>query len=268
MRIRKSTVGRIVWRTGYLFTLAAAAGCSGTPESPSADSPGEVAETHLPLVTSNGIVTDPYSGVVMILFGTSICSGALLTNYHIITAKHCVPNGFAFTPGAYGVYMGSQSTYATTVVRNPDRDLAVLRLAQPMAMRTANGSISTTGYVRTIDSRNVQQLDGQTVMCIGYGHTNLDGSGPWGYERADFFTEVASTSNALVSYLMYIHSPFGGAVTEGDSGGPCLNYFFPDTSYLTGVILGQGPLTDKTWGVNTPVFDQALWIVLAVYGII
>jgi|SoiMethySBSTD1v2_1073268.scaffolds.fasta_scaffold09483_11 trypsin len=238
--------------------LLALTGCGGGP-SPDA-SPDPVAEARQAMVGGN-LVTDGNSGIVGLLYNDRICSGALLTNSHVITAGHCVPSGFVFTHGAYFVGMGGNFTFATAAIVNTQRDLAILKLEQPLPMRTSNGSLSTTGYSRPLDTRNTQQLDGQYLMCVGYGHATLAGDQQdWGLQKAGIFKHIRSTTNALDPYLMYLHSDNGAAVAPGDSGGPCLNNIPPATSALASVIYATGPLVDKTYGVTTPIFDQTWWM--------
>lgn len=125
----------------------------------------------------NGTVVDPENSghVVTTCFANSggylvnmgKCSGELVRNKWVLTARHCYDD----YPDVYAdVQMGTQKRRSIQVIRRPDSDLALLELDQPMQMP---GSTNYS-FARPLESFRVglHQLYAPTTFQIfGYANT-------------------------------------------------------------------------------------------------
>jgi len=144
------------------------------------------------------------------------CSGVLMTNNKVLTAKHCVDDWVA---GESYVKMGSQYAWITAVSLKSDFDVAMLKLAPALSM---NGS--TTGYSRPIYSGTNASLNSTTTYCSGHGPGGA-GFPPlrWGY----FNTTFADGYNP--STELHIWKNGAGQLPQGgDSGAGCATFVGPD----------------------------------------
>ena len=207
---------------------------------------------------SNGIVVNPdYSGVVQLVFTDTAgaswrCTGTLVTNSHIVTAWHCVNHSAPII-----AMMGNQATWVSQRDLHPVADLALIEVNPPFRMRV-NGVLSTTGYARPFDLSSMDDLDGQTLMCAGYGGT--------GTLRMGFF--VAKKLIKAPGYLLdvdRVHLPVhdaGWALQGGDSGGPCLQYA-PDMAAAPLVTENFAVVGSKGTGIGYIMAAYWAWIYLA-----
>jgi hypothetical protein len=108
--------------------------------------------------------------------------------------------------------MGSQERAATRIVRHPSLDVALVRLASPMAM-----GIATTGYyAMPLYTMPPSTLVGATLDCYGYGVNTLDQDGAGVLRTADL-PVISSAYNSIRVGL----NARDQALNHGDSGGPC-----------------------------------------------
>lgn len=107
------------------------------------------------------------SGFVRLVGTNKTCSGVLLTNDLILTAKSCFNDEEFSHPELLGYFMGSQDSDANPIrdiVKSPDLDIAMLRLSVPLIM---NGT--RFGFRRRIFPLEAITLRGARVRCSGYG---------------------------------------------------------------------------------------------------
>lgn len=156
---------------------------------------GPVASSDQAIINGNSV--DPnlaaISTVVAIVntFNISGCSGALLTNTRVVSAKHCFPSGTQ--PNNIQVTMGNQLAHGRRLRVHPTLDVAVVDLdtafiapdpnAPPQLPFSDHGfrrvvyageAISTSSDPRTGSSVYLEQ-GGQTLNCSGYGEGTVGG---------------------------------------------------------------------------------------------
>jgi hypothetical protein len=151
------------------------------------------------------------SGVVYL---SSPCTGTLITNTKVLTAKHCVAS-YQNNPSALSVVMGPSNTgQATDIFVHPTStvDVAVVWIKPAFYMFG-----SRTGYRRDIAQVTADQLHNGGLVIHGYGrNTGTGGSGIFNLRYGVCSSKKRATG--LVSCF-----PGGDAQTIqsfGDSGGP------------------------------------------------
>jgi Trypsin len=223
-------------------SLIFALSCS-PPTNPNAS---QLKTTRSPTILNGATYTGSLdiSGHVMFSTNEGICTGELVSNSWMVSARHCtnVPGYVAITLNS-SIQMGSQSRTVAQIVAHPDPtiDLVMVRANQPFYMipdgRT--GSTFPTGYWRrVVQEPNVP--DQTKVTCYGYGENAIiddsGGGSGFGTLRYAVLPERYQPANAPLSYF-----PFPTIQTQavtlpdnsiqiqdsGDSGGVCLYY---DTS--------------------------------------
>jgi hypothetical protein len=166
------------------------------------------------------------------------CSGVLLNNGVIATARHCVEGGIYYN-GYYtkdffsdptALWIGhkisssqSTGTFADQIIMSKELDIALIALHQPFAMyNRSTGQLSTTDYNRPIDSRSTSSMAGTYMLCAGMGGTGGNTDMLGGDITADIFL-VNGPDAYPGTFLVNLNGSFvGGKIVAGDSGGPCL----------------------------------------------
>jgi hypothetical protein len=168
----------------------------------------------------NGFVIDPNNNGIVIIQHfltatnkTATCSGTLLRNDLLLTARHCTStdtevNGPVDGDIAnYFLVMGNQWRFINRVLPMPGsgNDLAILVIQGGFWM---NGS--GTNHKYSVSSNPTSSIEGSLLPCFGYGGDGRTLRG--GYVFMDFHQQG-----------VVFTAPGPGNVTfqHGDSGGPC-----------------------------------------------
>lgn len=171
---------------------------------------------------------------------TSSCSGILITNNWVLTAKHC-PNLTAPASQWEG-FLGLQQADGRRFVVHPVFDAVLVELEAPLEM---NGT--TTGFRQQIYAGDKGGLVGKQVDCYGYGRPNFPRQGI--LRTARF--EIVDVPSGLPEdqrrnykknyphYLPIMKNAIGQLPSGGDSGGACI-YTTPSGEKLLVGILTSG----------------------------
>jgi hypothetical protein len=193
------------------FILATGAAACAAPTLNEADSSNEHPSSSTQAIV-NGSPTDPaQTGMVVLKAPSGGCSGALLSNMWVITAKHCTTD--LPMPSALIVMLGdNRLSYADSIYPHPDTDVALVKLQFPIEM---NGKL--TGYKRAINTVPGDQLIGFPIFCYGYGLPSFPTL------RVGLMQITGITSDA--TYRGESWSQTNGALmVAGDSGGVCMGW--------------------------------------------
>lgn len=270
-----SAVARL-WAVAVVASLCAV-GCGGTaPVDPASE---EVDRTSEAIVNGYTLSSEENTSIVAIQVWNTVrnppahwstfCSGGMMTNTILVTAKHCLEN-----PPAGTIYaqMGSQRiALKTPYALNPDWDIAVAKLVSPMAMWNYNNGrfltnppkVTTSGYLRTIHTGGNQSLDQSSVMCWGHGGATDANPAPrltYAPLNTRFHDGYSPTEEVhMVETNNRICQP-------GDSGMLCLDNLSPYASALAVVSTNYEPVSPPFCSGPGPDSWGAWLTYLVVYG--
>jgi|SoiMethySBSTD1v2_1073268.scaffolds.fasta_scaffold03660_5 trypsin len=244
-------------RDGFPFLIGVLlSACGG--EGASTDEHGAV--TQDPII--NGTSVAPATlGIVLLSNG---CTGTLITNTKVLTAKHCVeeyqrnPNGGPpTTPPFLELRMGNEWMAATNIWLHPtpNVDAAVVWLSGAFLI---NGS--RTGFRRDIAMATADQLNNGALIIDGYGYGTAPTSGAGIARRG--LCSAKKRANGLLSCF-----PAGNPATIqtwGDSGGPGSVYAsgLPVVYIQSGCFFDNGVPTECYGNTSDTWLNWAWWYLL------
>jgi len=234
--------------------------CAG--EDPDAEL--EVVEAEQAIINGNEGNDPKAMGAVYILHGVgpkTTCSGILLRNRVVLTARHCVTKDHSATGIVdgdmtnYSVYLADIRYTVRSATANPNNfDLAILILTQPVVLNGSSSAWRMPIYPGTNGS-----LKNVGVVCGGYGSSTLF-TGAGVYRVAQIPVFHATTNN------LYLQPNGSGQIPwQGDSGGGCI-HAYNGALHLVGIMTNarlnpeQTGVRDATL-VGAPAFKAwADWV--------
>ncbi len=168
--------------------------------------------------------------VVMYRTGGGVCSGTVIADRWVLSAKHCNPSGG--TTGS--VHLGRDPNDpnvvipVSRVVRHPGRDLLLLELSE-----SVRGQLSDVAFIPWFTGTIDASWRGRTVECAGYG-TQEDGTIG---ERRFTAQPISGVDGTYVT----VDGEGRRGLCGGDSGGPI---FYQDTGgqiFVLGALTGGDP---------------------------
>ncbi|MGH1340079.1 MAG: S1 family peptidase [Nannocystales bacterium] len=208
-----------VWFVGALTALALAPGSLSAPTPP----PSRVVGGEP--VTSEEI--DEFSGVVAVLFGSTICTGTLIEDDLILTASHCLRGvGNANQIRVFnGLSLEGAGATATAFGMHPDFDVAAKRDAFDYGfIEIAPGALDATPIPVVLDQDEWDEIaaglgDADAVTLVGYG-LDPDASAN---ENLGIKRKVSTHVRGFTETgIEFVAGGDGRDSCEGDSGGPAL----------------------------------------------
>jgi hypothetical protein len=173
------------------------------------------------------------SGYVRLGTSQGGCSGTMMTNSFVLTAKHCFGPTDLAVPTNVSVMMSPQSTTAAAIMLHPSADVALMRLTSPLAM---NGS--TTGFQGLLYPLATNTLAPGTVLtCRGYGINDWNAETGFGTLRtADLPVRGVNFTWWFEWYDLAVNKNARGQfLAPGDSGGSCFKHMANGEKVLAGV---------------------------------
>jgi Trypsin len=211
----------------YALLAMALPSCAAPPEA------SEDVGTNEEPIRNGDAVPACYAEVVQVNSPGGGCSGAMLTNSLILTAKHCiynfgrpedfseanpVPPANVYPATGMTVRCGSQVRTGSFVLWNDAAsDTAVIRVTAPF-----NVAGTTTGLTRAV--RHPAITAGISLECYGYGNNNFITT-PGGATQEVGFGTLRHSTNTVSSVngatFSVSSNASGQIMMGGDSGGAC-----------------------------------------------
>ena len=171
------------------------------------------------------------------------CTGTLITNSLVLTAKHCiyryvapfvaaapVPPSAVYPAATIQATYGAQQSRASVVLWHDSLDVAVVALARAFVV-----GADPSGWRRAVSSQKPRV--GEVLECYGYGNSAFDDSG-----AESGFGSLRHSSNRVSrtsGNLLHIDAQFPSRVAMGgDSGGACFR-----GSEIAGVVVRSNSAT-------------------------
>jgi hypothetical protein len=227
-----------------LAALSGVAACSANAGT-AAEDLGQAAEK---VVYGTPEVPDQ-SGVVLLQSPVGLCSGVLLTNFVVLTAKHCVVDakGAPITPSSILATMGGEKARGALVFPHPTLDAAIIGTIQTFTMGG-----SKVGWLQLVDFTPTPALVGQQVKCWGYGFNDPLETAGLGILRSAPLTVQSVTPTSFYE----VNNAAGQQLASGDSGGPCfLGASGGSASLLEGIVSNGVRDVDGTQVASAGLLD-------------
>jgi len=209
------------------FVAALAGGCISDSE--------QVSEQSQAIVNGQVNTGDPAVGMVY-MDGVGSCTGTMISNKVVITARHCVllEDGTVVPPSDIYLFWGTTPQNGDTPTQvvsheyHPTGDIAVLELASPgPATPIVMNSMSLDPYV------------GEPVRVTGYGVT-AENNTDAGTKREGMTTVFQSLLNTDLGQVMLVGNQ-GSQTCYGDSGGPAFMTLDGIEQIVGTTSFGTGP---------------------------
>lgn len=156
------------------------------------------------------------TGDVAIRMPNGICSGTLLRNQWVLTAKHCVEapvNDLSVELRARtGIVW--QSAIPDDVKKHRSLDIALLHLSTPLSINK-----KTTGFYRQFFLYEGKKLMERSLECYGHGYNDEDRTS-LGMPHYGVFSPILADNNEAI----LPQNESGQRLWYGDSGGSCRSY--------------------------------------------
>lgn len=204
------------------FPLALAACSAGEVDSAS-DAEAEPGSTEQAI--QNGNPGSAVPGVVYVYAPTAVssgsCSGVMLTNMWLLTAKHCVVDNAGNVASKRTVLIQDGAALqngVASVLPHPIRDVALVALERPWPI---NGS--TTGFQRALTPYAPTQLLLSNVYCAGWGQGTPSGDNSG--KLRNFSSVVSGAAPDNSTFFVTKNIATNQVHRKGDSGGGCFENF-------------------------------------------
>jgi hypothetical protein len=191
--------------------------------------------------------------------GSGICSGVMVTNNWVLTAKHC----FAGENTAISAYIDSPATFGwiSQRVDHPTLDVSMFRLLAPFPSYTLfDPAPRYAGYRKALYAGTTESLQWQQVECFGYGMSNPDYNTPADGQLRYAFLPVYAPETTGTQVVVTPKFNLDGTqerTWNGDSGGPCL---WPQDGSIASIDSGHLPVDLLQRGYQTSVSPIRGWI--------
>jgi V8-like Glu-specific endopeptidase len=230
----RSGAPRYAFLTLPFFTMACGSGHDGSFEGTGQEQTDIISGTSVASGTATAMGEVEIGGS-----GHSSCSGTLIRNDLVVTARHCVTsdgtsNGpLVGNPANFTLSMDAQSINASEIIDPSGGQYDFAYLVPSPFFQTGPSSNNAQGWFRSVYPEQNGSLVGQTLTCLGYGDNTCSGGG-FGVLRSANLT----VSSASSTELTLDPNSSGQSVWHGDSGGTC---FTNDGSMIGVTVRGYSP---------------------------
>lgn len=167
-----------------------------------------------------------YESVVKVRNGSGLCTGTVLRNDVVLTARHCIETAVGNLEQLEVRSPNGQDRSIRELEIHPDMqgedmDVALLRLAAPLPVDGRS-----VGHFQLLHRTDSSALLNQEVHCVGYGMSSCEGGAGTQREGNSIVSHVGPWRDLTVT-----PGPGGQVPYKGDSGGSC----FTDAGRVTHV---------------------------------